>query len=88
MLQSYQGLRIDRPHAETRARVWCQWAAFGPPMAWAAVRSGAVVLVLLAFCLLLPPLWESVIVLCFVVRYFSTSGVAVVLVGGGGACFA
>ena len=55
-----------------------------PPMAWAAVRSGAVVLVLLAFCLSLLPLWESVIVLCFVVRYFSTSGVAVVLVEGGG----
>ena len=39
-------------------------------MAWAAVPSGAVVLLLLTFCLLLLPLWESVIVLCFVVRYF------------------
>ena len=29
-----------------------------------------VVLLLLTFCLLLLPLWESVIVLCFVVRYF------------------
>ena len=38
--------------------------------AWAAVRSKAVVLLLLTFCLLLLPLWESVIVLCFVVRYF------------------
>ena len=28
------------------------------------------VLLLLTFCLLLLPLWESVIVLCFVVRYF------------------
>ena len=27
-------------------------------------------LLLLACCLLLLPLWESVIVLCFVVRYF------------------
>ena len=27
-------------------------------------------LLLLNFCLLLLPLWESVIVLCFVVRYF------------------
>ena len=35
-----------------------------------AVRSKAVVLLLLTFCLLLLPLWESVIVLCFVVRYF------------------
>ena len=30
----------------------------------------AVVLLLLTCCLLLLPLWESVIVLCFVVRYF------------------
>ena len=34
---------------------------------YAAVRSKAVVLLLLIFCLLLLPLWESVIVLCFVV---------------------
>ena len=33
-------------------------------------HSKAVVLLLLTFCLLLLPLWESVIVLCFVVRYF------------------
>ena len=38
-------------------------------MAWAAVCSGAVVQLLLTFCLLLRPLWESVIVLCFVIRY-------------------
>ena len=36
----------------------------------AAVRSKVVVLLLLTFCLLLLPLWESVIVLCFGVRYF------------------
>ena len=36
----------------------------------AAVRSKAVVLLLLTFCLLLLPLWESVIVLCFVVGCF------------------
>ena len=41
-----------------------------PPMAQAAVRYKAVVLLLLTFCLLLLPLWESIIVLCFVVRYF------------------
>ena len=41
-----------------------------PPVAYAAVRSKAVVLLLLTFCLLLLPLWGSVIVLCFVVRYF------------------
>ena len=39
-------------------------------VAWAAVPSKAVVLLLLIFCLLLLPLWESVIVLCFVVCYF------------------
>ena len=39
-------------------------------VAWAAVPPKAVVLLLLTFCLLLLPLWESVIVLCFVVRYF------------------
>ena len=42
----------------------------GPPVAWAAVRSKAVVLLLLTFCLLLLPLWKSVIVLCYAVRYF------------------
>ena len=36
----------------------------------ASVRSKVVVLFLLTFCLLLLPLWESVIVLCFVLRYF------------------
>ena len=41
-----------------------------PPVAWAAVRSKVVVLLLLTFCLLLLPLWEPVIVLSFVVRYF------------------
>ena len=43
---------------------------FSSPVALAAVRSKAVVLLLMTFCLLLLPLWESVIVLCFVVRYF------------------
>ena len=37
-----------------------------------AVHFMAVVLLLLTFCLLSLPLWESVIVLCFVVRYFMT----------------
>ena len=35
----------------------------------AVVHSKAVVLLFLTWCLLLLPLWESVIVLCFVVRY-------------------
>ena len=34
------------------------------------VCSKAVVLLLFTYCLLLLPLWESVIFLCFVVRYF------------------
>ena len=41
-----------------------------PPVAWAAVCSKAVVMLLLTFCLLLLPLWDSAIVLCFVVRNF------------------
>ena len=41
-----------------------------PPVAWAAVRSRAVILLLLTLCLFLLPFWRSVIVLCFVVRYF------------------
>ena len=40
------------------------------PVAKAAVRFKAVVLLLLNFCLLFLPLRESVIVLCFVARYF------------------
>ena len=39
-------------------------------MAFAGVRSKAVVLLLLIRCWLLLPLWDSVIVLCTVVRYF------------------
>ena len=40
-----------------------------PLVAWTAVRPGEMVLLLLTFSLLLLPLWESVVVLCFV-RYF------------------
>ena len=40
------------------------------PVPKAAVRSKVVVLLLLTFCLKLLSLWESVIVLCFAVRYF------------------
>ena len=39
-------------------------------MAKGAVPSKAVILLLLTFCSLLIPLWESVNVLYFVVRYF------------------
>ena len=42
----------------------------GQNMALATVRSKAMVLLLLIQCWLLLPLWDSVIVLCFVVRYF------------------
>ena len=41
-----------------------------PPVAKAGVCSKAVVLLLLTCCILLLPMWKSVIVLCFVVRYF------------------
>ena len=50
------------------------WRKFGefkpPPVALVAVRSKAVVLLLLVRFLLLFTLWDSVSVLCFVVRYF------------------
>ena len=49
-----------------------------PPVAKDAVRSKAVVLLLLTFCLLLLPLWESLIVLYFVVCYFC---IAIILMG-------
>ena len=39
------------------------------------------VLLLLTFCLLLHPFWESVIVLCFVVRYFVHFSIAIILMG-------
>ena len=60
-------------------------------MAWASVRSRAVVLLLLTFCLLLLPLWESVMVLCIVVRCFMSILVLRSSWGGGGGgagCFA
>ena len=41
-----------------------------PSVALAAVHSNAAVLLLLIRCILLLPLWNSVIVLCFVVCYF------------------
>ena len=42
----------------------------------------AVVMLLLTFCLLLLSLWESVTVLCFVVRYFmSILVIAIILMG-------
>ena len=52
-----------------------------PLVALAAVHSKAVVLLLLTFCLLLLPLWESVIILCFAVRYCVHSSIAIILMG-------
>ena len=52
-------------------------------MAWAAVRSKAVVMLLLTFCLLLLPLWESVMVLymfCCTLLYVHFS-IAIILMG-------
>ena len=51
-------------------------------MAYTAVRSKAVVLLLLIHCLLFLPLCESVIVLCFVVRDFMSILVCNHLDGG------
>ena len=64
--------------AESGAKIWYQLNAFKPPpplVAWAAVRFKAMVLLLLTFCLLLLKLWESVVVLCFVVRCFMSNQV-------------
>ena len=52
------------PHPQGRGRI------YGQNMALATVRSKAMVLLLLIQCWLLLPLWDSVIVLCFAVRYF------------------
>ena len=49
--------------AESRAKIWYQ-----APQ-WLKQLS-VLRLLLLTFCLLLPPLWEFVIVLCFAVSYF------------------
>ena len=53
-----------------------------PPVAYAAVRSKAVVLLLLTFCLLLLPLWESVIgsMFCCTLLYVHSS-IIIILVG-------
>ena len=48
------------------------------------IYSGAFQTCLFLFCLLLLPLWESVIVLCFVVRYsllYVHSSIAIILMG-------
>ena len=50
-------------------------------MAYAADRSKAVVLSLLAFCLLLLPLWESVIVLFCCTFHYAHSSFAIILRG-------
>ena len=51
------------------------WNAYIPERGTSPSKNGkltikALVLLLLTFCLLLHPLWESVIVLRFVLRYF------------------
>ena len=52
-------------------------------MALATALSKAVVLLVLTWCLLLLTLWESVIVLCFVVRHFMSIlySFAIILMG-------
>ena len=52
-----------------------------PPVASAAVRSKGVVLLLLTFCLLLLPLWESVIVLFCCMLLHVHSSIAIILMG-------
>ena len=50
-----------------------------PPGGLSCCRSKAVVLLLLTFCLLLLPLWESVIVLCLLL--YVHSSIAIILMG-------
>ena len=52
-----------------------------PLVAWAVVRSKVVVLLLLTFCLLLLPLWESVIVLICCTLLYVHSSIAIILIG-------
>ena len=86
---------LDGLHAGWAFHVLRRWLSLGPGfgasgvhlspiVAWAAVLSKAVILLLLAFCLLLLPLWESVVVLCFVVCYFMSILVLQLSWWGGG----
>ena len=52
-----------------------------PLVASAVVRSKVVVLLLLTFCLLLLPLWESVIVLFCCTLLYVHSSIAIILIG-------
>ena len=65
-------LRVNEgPDVKLSPVGWCPILVFGFNFRFpSALTIYAGVLLLLTFCLLLLPLWESVIVLCFVVRYF------------------
>ena len=52
-----------------------------PLVGLTAVRSKAMVLLMLTFCLLLLQLWESVIVLCFCTLLYVHSSFAIILMG-------
>ena len=52
---------------EPRVNICQQQNAFKPQVAYAVVLSRVVVLMLLNRCLLLLPLWDSFVALCFVV---------------------
>ena len=52
-----------------------------PPVAWAAVRSKAVVLLLLTFCLLLLSLWESNCSMFCCTLLYVLSSIAIILMG-------
>ena len=67
------------PVLESRAKIWYQLNAFKPPVAYTAVRSTAVVLLLLNQCLLLLPLF--VVVLCLVLVLFTIALLNVAVIG-------
>ena len=51
---------------ESKAKIWRQYNAFKPPLAYAAVSSKAVVLLLLIRCFMYLPLFVGVLCLVFV----------------------
>ena len=75
---------------ESRAKIWYQWVPLSPLVAWAAVRSKAVALLLLIYCLLLRPWFGGVLYLVLVLLFddFCPSSFAIVLMGKTAGCFA
>ena len=50
---------------------WNEFKMHLTPIAWAAVRSEAVILLLLIYCLMYFSLWRFCVCLCFGMHYFA-----------------